>query len=87
MIIDINTLKIKSTSELTLINKNKMLIPPIKEPKITLFKLAFLFNIRLTARSNKKSKKKFKMIIKSTYIFISTTRNKYKKRHVDIVSS
>ena len=71
--IDINTLKINKVNELKLKNKDSMLKPPINAPNNILINLAFLFKIRETLSSSKKSKKKLSKIIKSTYIFIYIT--------------
>lgn len=70
IITEINTLNKNNVNELKFINNDKILTPPIRAPKNTLFKLTFLFNIMETENNKIKSKKKFNKIIKSTYILI-----------------
>ena len=53
-----------------LINNNKIESPPINEPNNNLYILALLLNIIETDNNKIKSKKKFKIINKSKYIFI-----------------
>ena len=54
------------------INKQKIVIAPIKAPKAILFNDAFLFNKIETVTKRIKSKIKFKRNTISKYIFISS---------------
>lgn len=84
---EINIFKKKSSSEFMLTNKERILTAPTNEPNNNLITLVFLFKIKETLNNNIKSKKKLSKTIKSTYIFILSPRYKYKKRHINIVSS
>lgn len=77
---EIKTLSKNNPNESKFINNDNMLTPPNNAPKSNLINLVFLFNIKDVHKSNKKSKKKLSKIIKSTYIFMSITKNYYKKK-------
>ena len=79
MIIDISILIRNSNKLDNSINKEKIVILPIKLPKRSFFKLVCLLNITPVAKSNNKSNRKFKSKTKSIYIFISITKNIIKK--------
>ena len=66
----INNYKIKSNILFILKNSINMLIPPKKAPNINFVSFIFLFKTMDTVSNNIKSKKKFKIIIRSRYIFI-----------------
>lgn len=77
---EIKTLSKSNPKESKFRNNDNMLTPPNNAPKSNLINLVFLFNIKDVHKSNKKSKKKLSKIIKSTYIFMSITKNYYKKK-------
>lgn len=77
-----NILNIKSVNELIFKKRKKILNPPKSAPNISLNGFTFLFKIIETVVSKARSKKKFKIKIKSRYSFICLTKNSIKKRQV-----
>lgn len=82
IIIEINILNKNKVIELKFINKDIMLIPPIKAPNNNLINLTFLFKIYDTQKSKIKSKKKLSNTIKSMYIFIYLSPIKIYKKDI-----
>ena len=82
IIIEINILNKNKVIELKFINKDIMLIPPIKAPSNNLINLTFLFKIYDTQKSKIKSKKKLSNTIKSMYIFIYLSPIKIYKKDI-----
>lgn len=67
-------------------NKKKMLREPRRLPKKSRSRFVLSFSNLLTAKSSKKSKKKFRNSTKSRYIFMLSPDDKYIKKEMIFLS-